>query len=102
MILGATWVIIRRMVSIESLISDEKVASILEAFDDGWVDAIVDLTIQIQQIPAPSFDEFERAQFVHTFFETIGLLDVSTDEIGNVYGRWQGTGDGLPLSLIHI
>jgi tripeptide aminopeptidase len=47
---------------------------------------IIDLAIQIQQIPAPTFDESRRAEFVRGLFESEGLKDVSVDEVGNVYG----------------
>jgi acetylornithine deacetylase/succinyl-diaminopimelate desuccinylase-like protein len=43
--------------------------------------------MQIQQIPAPTFAEAERAKFVRALFEGEGL-EVSVDEVGNVYGRW--------------
>ena len=52
------------------------------------IDRIVDLAIQIQQIPAPTFDESKRAEFVRKLFESEGLNDVSIDEAGNVYARW--------------
>jgi len=55
---------------------------------------------QIQQIPAPTFDEAERAAYVASQFETLGLLDVHTDELYNVYGKITGeeqTGQGLMI-----
>ena len=48
---------------------------------------VTDLAIQIQQIPAPTFSEGARAEFVRAMFEREGL-DVSVDEVGNVYGQW--------------
>src|SRR5690242_2381098 len=47
---------------------------------------IIDLAVQIQQIPAPTFNETRRAQFVHNLFESESLSEVSMDEVGNVYG----------------
>jgi len=47
---------------------------------------VVDLAIRIQQIPAPTFGERKRAEFVRELFEREGL-DVSVDNVGNVYGR---------------
>ncbi|MEP7136300.1 MAG: M20/M25/M40 family metallo-hydrolase [Chloroflexota bacterium] len=47
---------------------------------------IIDLTIQIQQIPAPTFNEFKRAEFIRDLFKSEGLSEVSIDEVGNVYG----------------
>ena len=50
------------------------------------IDLIIDLAIQIQQIPAPTFDESKRAEFVKELFEREGLKNVMVDETGNVYG----------------
>jgi acetylornithine deacetylase/succinyl-diaminopimelate desuccinylase-like protein len=54
----------------------------------GISDHIVDLAVQIQQIPAPTFHEEKRAEFVRGLFEKEGLQDVTMDEAGNVYGLW--------------
>lgn len=53
-----------------------------------FTDRMIELAIQIQQIPAPTFDETKRAEFVRGLFSDEGLQDVSMDEWGNVYGRW--------------
>ncbi len=50
------------------------------------IQRIVDLAIQIQQIPAPTFHEAQRAEFIRRLFVEEGLKDVSIDEVGNVYG----------------
>lgn len=47
---------------------------------------IIDLAIEIQQIPAPTFNESKRAEFVRDLFTREGLSDVSIDEVGNVFG----------------
>jgi tripeptide aminopeptidase len=52
------------------------------------IQRIIDLAIQIQQIPAPTFDEGRRAEFMRALFQEEGLKDVSVDDAGNVYGRW--------------
>lgn len=57
-----------------------------------FIERIIELAIQIQQIPAPTFHEQKRAEFVRGLFEQEGLRDVEMDEVGNVYGRW--TEDG--------
>lgn len=49
---------------------------------------VVERAVEIQQIPAPTFDEKKRGEFVHDLFLAEGLGDVSMDEVGNVYGRW--------------
>ena len=46
---------------------------------------LLDLAIAIQQIPAPTFHEAERAGFVRTRFADEGLQDVEIDSTGNVY-----------------
>lgn len=48
---------------------------------------LVDLAIAIQQIPAPTFHEAERARFVQTCFIEQGLVDVRLDRAGNVLAR---------------
>ncbi|MBN1450837.1 MAG: M20/M25/M40 family metallo-hydrolase [Anaerolineales bacterium] len=63
----------------------------------AFIKRLLDLTVQIQQIPAPSFAEVQRAQFVKELFETAGLHDVSMDTVSNVYARLPGEGDGKPL-----
>ena len=50
---------------------------------------VIERAIEIQQIPAPTFDESKRAEFVHKLFIDEGLKDVSVDEAGNVFGRWK-------------
>jgi acetylornithine deacetylase/succinyl-diaminopimelate desuccinylase-like protein len=50
------------------------------------VQRIIELALQIQQIPAPTFHESRRAEFVRGLFEKEGLQQVSVDEVGNVYG----------------
>jgi len=46
---------------------------------------LIDLAIAIQQIPAPTFHETERAEFVRLRFTEEGLADVEIDSTGNVY-----------------
>lgn len=58
---------------------------------------VVDLALSIQQIPAPTFAESERAAFIRREFQAEGLVDVGQDEIGNVYGRLPGAGQARPL-----
>lgn len=51
---------------------------------------VIDLAIQIQQIPAPTFSEEKRGEFVKTLFLKENLKDVSVDSLGNVYGCLPG------------
>ena len=54
----------------------------------GYLDQLVDLAIQIQQIPGPTFHESARAEFILQLFIKEGLLDVERDPAGNVFGRF--------------
>ena len=57
---------------------------------------MIDLTIQIQQIPAPTFGEAKRAEFVRAMLIE-NLEDVSIDALGNVFARLPGKKEGRPL-----
>ncbi len=54
---------------------------------------VIERAIEIQQIPAPTFDEAQRADFVRRLFIEDGLMDVLVDEAGNVYGRMTVDGE---------
>ncbi len=58
---------------------------------------ITDLAIAIQQIPAPTFQEAERAEFVRQSFTSEGLADVEMDATGNVIARLPGRSPGRSL-----
>jgi len=58
---------------------------------------LLNLAIAIQQIPAPTFHEAERAEFVRQRFVDEGLSDVEMDETGNVYARLTGRESGRLL-----
>jgi acetylornithine deacetylase/succinyl-diaminopimelate desuccinylase-like protein len=60
---------------------------------------IIDLAIAIQQIPAPTFHEGDRADFVRLRFSEEGLGDVEKDEVGNVFGRLNGIESGRELVI---
>ena len=52
---------------------------------------VLDLAIAIQQIPAPTFFEAQRAEFIKDQFIGENLADVHMDEIHNFQERvgWQ-------------
>lgn len=56
-----------------------------------------DLAIQIQQIPAPTFHEAERARFVLEMFRQNGLSHLEIDFAGNVLACLPGAGADSPL-----
>lgn len=53
-------------------------------------DKVLELAIQIQQIPAPTFSEGQRGEFVRDLFLKEKLKDVSMDSLGNVFARLPG------------
>lgn len=57
---------------------------------------ILDLAVTIQAIPAPTFNERQRADFFVEQFQELKLSDVQRDAVGNVLGRLPG-GDARPL-----
>jgi len=61
------------------------------------IERVLDLATQIQQIPAPTFGEGKRAEFVKKYFCDLGAKDVSVDDTGNVYTHISGEGNKPPL-----
>lgn len=64
-----------------------------------FVKRVVELAIQIQQIPAPTFHEEKRAEFIHRLFTNEQLSDICFDETGNVLARLPGKGKDKPLVI---
>lgn len=56
-------------------------------------------TLTMCQIPAPSYKEQEKAEYVKKRFREIGLKKVRIDKAGNVLGIWPGTGKGPSVML---
>jgi tripeptide aminopeptidase len=65
--------------------------------DKQLLDKIIDLAVVIQQIPAPTFFEHQRGDFIRGRFLAEGLSNVSLDSIGNVYGCLPGGGRIQPV-----
>lgn len=61
---------------------------------------IIDDAITIQQIAAPTFHEQQRAGWIATRFQHYELLDIGTDAMHNVYGRWPGRQPEHPALLV--
>ncbi|HEY9076860.1 MAG TPA: M20/M25/M40 family metallo-hydrolase [Anaerolineaceae bacterium] len=57
---------------------------------DKIIQSILDLACQIQQIPAPTLDESERAVFLYKLFSQKSIQNISQDSTGNVYGKIEG------------
>ncbi len=69
---------------------------------DDLSDWIVEEAIRVQQIPAPTFDEKARAEYISTVFNDLKLTDISIDDVYNVYGRLEGkSSDTGILVLAH-
>lgn len=60
---------------------------------------IVDLTTRLAQVPAPTNDESSRASHVANAMRTLGLGDVSVDELSDVTGIIPGASSGDPLLI---
>ncbi len=84
------------MTDIHTLLATPTVQSLLQA-TAAELDKVIDLSIAIQQIPAPTFAEHTRATFVQQQFEAMHLLDVRQDAMGNVFGRYPGRQSGAPV-----
>jgi len=63
-------------------------------------DELTDLCIQVQQIPAPTGAEGERAAWVAGVFEALDLQNVAQDELFNVYARVPGRDSSLPALMV--
>ncbi len=61
---------------------------------------ILQEAIAIQQIPAPTFDEGKRAAYVRGRFAALGLQDIHTDSVHNVYGRLCGVNSAAPAVML--
>lgn len=61
---------------------------------------VIEQAVAIQQIPAPTFHEAERAAYLAQQFKALKLPHVETDELSNVYALWQGKDPGAPTILV--
>jgi tripeptide aminopeptidase len=61
------------------------------------INRVIELAIQIQQIPSPTFQEQKRAKVVESLFLAETLKDVCIDEAGNVIACLVGNGKKKPL-----
>ena len=71
------------------LINDARIAQALKQ-QTVEKQRLIDLAIEIQQIPSPTFDEGRRALFVEQKFTQMGLENVTIDPLDNVMGRLIG------------
>lgn len=60
----------------------------------------IEQSTRLQQIPAPTFAEKERAQYILREFQAHHLYDVSMDDLYNVYGRLPGADSTRPAIMV--
>ena len=65
--------------------------------DQELIQRVLDLAVEIQQIPSPTFAEEQRAAFLYERFQGEGLQDVFIDDLGNVMACIPGAGKAKPL-----
>ncbi|WP_408955655.1 M20/M25/M40 family metallo-hydrolase [Natroniella sp. ANB-PHB2] len=68
-------------------------------FIDSNLDRFIEETIMIQQIPAPTFQEEDRAAYIKERFELLGQAKVDKDKVGNVINSYIINED-LPTVMI--
>ena len=83
---------------IEQIALEPCVQSAITQFRTRQLDNI-NLIQAIQQIPAPTFAEADRAAFVESQMLALGLQDVRQDDLHNVYGRFPGQHRRAPLII---
>lgn len=79
----------------------EKYAALLDWQGlQSLADWVIEQAITVQQIPAPTFQEAERANYVAQCFEQLNLADISIDEMDNAYGRMVGHNSTTPALMV--
>ncbi len=84
------------MANIKDIAVQSHVKSCLRSFQAD-VAKVLQLVIDIQQIPAPTFAEGDRADYIEEHFLRIPLSDVHQDSLHNVYGSLKGSGSKAPV-----
>lgn len=64
---------------------------------DPFMERLLDLTIEIQQVSAPTFQEAQRADLVRECFRLEKNILVEMDAVGNVLACLQGDGRAEPV-----
>jgi acetylornithine deacetylase/succinyl-diaminopimelate desuccinylase-like protein len=65
---------------------------------DRWIKR----TLDIQAIPAPTFDESERANYLRSELEASGVNQLEQDEIGNLFARIPGADSPPVIVTAHL
>ena len=82
------------------LTSDPRVSRMLKHLEEN-ADAITEEQVRITEVPAPSFQEKERAAYIAKLLGAAGLR-VETDAAGNVIGEQPGSKPGAVLLAAHL
>ena len=61
---------------------------------------VIEQSMRLQQIPAPTFAEKPRAEAMLDYFQTHDLADTSIDSMYNVYGRLSGKDASRPALMV--
>jgi tripeptide aminopeptidase len=83
---------------IEGLLNTSAVQQAFSYFD-SHAEAITEEQVQINSIPAPSFGESERAEYLRQKFAAAGLTSARLDDEGNCVALRQGALD-MPLLVV--
>lgn len=73
-------------------------AAIRPLHDDP--ETLHNLIVAIQQVPAPTFQEETRANYIEATFRRLGLAEISQDALHNVYGRVPDSGSGTGQAVV--
>ncbi|MDO8272783.1 MAG: M20/M25/M40 family metallo-hydrolase [Gammaproteobacteria bacterium] len=85
-------------VEFEQLTANARVRAALEAIATGEPETIAE-QIRLTEIPAPPFQEQQRAEYYLQQMQKRGLPEAYIDAEGNVVGLHRGTGDGPLLAI---
>lgn len=74
-------------------------ASVRRAFDflETDNDSTTEEQIELTEIEAPTFEEAEKGELFARKLSELGVEEVGTDQVGNVFGVRRGTGSGPKL-----
>ena len=84
--------------AMKAVAGSPQIKAALEKIEADLVTTLSD-QIELTEIPAPPFNEEERAQAFEAKLRALGLTEVSRDGIGNVIGLRRGTGTGPAVVL---
>jgi acetylornithine deacetylase/succinyl-diaminopimelate desuccinylase-like protein len=65
--------------------------------DKAIIERVLNLAVEIQQIPSKTFCEQQRARFILDQFKILPVDDCFMDEDGNVFAHFKGISNRLPL-----